>query len=111
MKTFTDEEVGQLLPTAKSYSVVILKQGPNFGDDTALGIIWEHGRRNFGLRDDGMLAVVLPVADGSDVCGIGVFAATVDDTTAIMNDDPGVAAGVFTYEVHPCRGFPGDSLP
>ena len=37
--------------------------------------------------------------------------ATVDDTTAIMNDDPGVAAGVFTYEVHACRGFPGDALP
>jgi len=29
----------------------------------------------------------------------------------IMNDDPGVAAGVFTYQVHPCRGFPGDALP
>jgi len=28
-----------------------------------------------------------------------------------MGDDPGVAAGVFTYEVHPCRGFPGDALP
>jgi hypothetical protein len=28
-----------------------------------------------------------------------------------MGDDPGVAAGVFTYEVHSCRGFPGDSLP
>jgi hypothetical protein len=111
MKTFTDEEMGQLLPTAKSYSVVILKQGPNFGDGTAPGIIWEHGRRNFGLRDDGVLAVVLPVTDGSDVCGIAVFAATVDDTTATMGDDPGVAAGVFTYEVHPCRGFPGDSLP
>jgi hypothetical protein len=111
MKTFTDEEMGRLLPSAKPYTVAILKQGPSFGDDTAPGIIWEHGRRNFGLRDDGVLAVVLPVTDGSDVCGIGVFAATVDDTTAIMNDDPGVAAGVFTYEVHPCRGFPGDSLP
>ena len=31
MKTFTDEEMGQLLPTAKPYSVVILKQGPKFG--------------------------------------------------------------------------------
>jgi hypothetical protein len=40
-----------------------------------------------------------------------VFAATVDDTIAIMGDDPGVASGVFTYEVHPCRGFAGDSLP
>ena len=111
MKTFTDEEMSRLLPTAKPYSVVILKQGPNFGDDTAPGIVWEHGRRNFALRDDGVLAVVLPVTDGSDVCGIAVFAATVDATTAIMGDDPGVAAGVFTYEVHPCRGFPGDSLP
>ena len=29
----------------------------------------------------------------------------------LMDDDPGVKAGIFTYEVHPCRGFPGDSLP
>ena len=28
-----------------------------------------------------------------------------------MDDDPGVQAGVFTYEVHPVRGFPGDGLP
>ena len=111
MKTFTDEEMGQLLPTAKPYSVVILRRGAKYEDDAAPAIIWEHGRRNFGLRDDGVLAVVLPVTDGSDVCGIGVFAATIDDTTAIMGDDPGVAAGVFTCEVHPCRGFPGDSLP
>ncbi|WP_055404771.1 MULTISPECIES: hypothetical protein [unclassified Mycobacterium] len=111
MKTFTDEEMGRLLATTKEYSVVILKRGPRCGDESSPGLIWEHGRRNFGLRDDGVLAVVLPVADESDVCGIGVFAATVDDTAAIMADDPGVAAGVFTYQVHPCRGFPGDALP
>ena len=56
MKTFTDEEMGQLLPTAKTYSVVILQRGPRFTDDGALPIIWEHGRRNFGLRDDGQFA-------------------------------------------------------
>lgn len=111
MKTFSDEEMGQLLPTAKQYSVVILKRGPRFGDESSAQIIWEHGRRNFGLRDDGVLAVVLPVIDESDVCGIGVFAATVDETAAIMADDPGVAAGVFVYQVHACRGFPGDALP
>ncbi|AFC44481.1 MULTISPECIES: hypothetical protein [Mycobacterium] len=111
MKTFSDEEMGQLLPTAKQYSVVILKRGPRFGDESSAQIIWEHGRRNFGLRDDGVLAVVLPVTDESDVCGIGVFAATVDETAAIMADDPGVAAGVFVYQVHACRGFPGDALP
>jgi hypothetical protein len=58
-----------------------------------------------------VLAVVLPVTDGSDVCGVGVFNGTVDETVALMNDDPGVQAGVFTFEVHACRGFPGDSLP
>jgi hypothetical protein len=54
---------------------------------------------------------VLPVTDDSDVCGVGVFDATVEDTAAIMDADPGVAAGVFTYQVHACRGFPGDALP
>ncbi|MGD1173905.1 hypothetical protein ACKUVQ_11545 [Mycobacterium seoulense] len=111
MKTFTDEEMGRLLAGTKPYSVVILKQGPSYGDEATPATVWEHGRRNFGLRDDGVLAVVLPVADGSAVCGIAVFAATVDDTAAIMADDPGVASGVFTFEVHPCRGFPGDALP
>jgi hypothetical protein len=111
MKTFTDEEMRRLLPSAKLYSVVILKRGPRFGDESSAQIIWEHGRRNFGLRDEGVLAVVLPIADGSDVCGIGVFAGTVEETTAIMADDPGVAAGVLTYQVHACRGFPGDALP
>jgi uncharacterized protein YciI len=111
VKTFTDEEMGRLLPTAKAYSVVILKKGPKFDDDTTPGIVWEHGRRNFGLRDDGVMAVVLPVTDGSELCGVCVFAASVDDAAAIMDDDPGVAAGVFTYQVHPCLGFPGDALP
>jgi hypothetical protein len=90
---------------------VILKKGPKFGDDSAPRLVWEHGRRNFGLRDDGVLAVVLPVTDGSEVCGIAVFAADVHDATTLMADDPGVAADVFTYEVHACRGFPGDALP
>jgi hypothetical protein len=58
-----------------------------------------------------VLPVVLPVTDGSDVCGVAVFAATVDEATAIMGADPGVAAGVFACEVHACRGFPGDALP
>ena len=111
MRTFTDEEMGRLLSGTNAYSVVILKQGPKYGDDTAPAIAWEHGRRNFGLRDDGVLALVLRVTDESGVCGVGVFNASVEDTAAIMDEDPGVAAGVFTYEVHQCRGFPGDSLP
>jgi hypothetical protein len=73
MKTFTDDEMNAMLPAAKAYSVVILKQGPNFADDTAPAVIWEHGRRNFGLCHDGVLAVVLPVTDGSDVYVVDII--------------------------------------
>src|ERR1700760_4218441 len=102
MRTFTDEEMGRLLPTTKAYTVVILKKGPNFNDATTPPIIWEHGRRNFGLRDDGVMPVVLPVTDGTDVCGVCVLTATVEQAATIMGEDPGVAAGVFTYEAHAC---------
>jgi hypothetical protein len=111
MKVFTDDEMNALLPGVRPYSVAILKAGPQFGSEGSERMIWEHGRRNFGLRDEGSLAIVLPVADNSPVCGIGVFTRTVEETTAIMSDDPGVVAGVFTFEVHPCGGFPGDCLP
>ena len=59
----------------------------------------------------GAMPVVLRVVDDSDVCGVGVFTGSVEDTTAIMTDDPGVRAGVLTFDVHPCVGFPGDALP
>ena len=111
MKIFTDEEMGALLPTARPYSVVILKRGPSSPTSRHWASSGSTAGAISALRDAGVLAVVLPVSDESDVCGIGVFAATVEDTTAIMADDPGVRAGVFTYEVHACRGFPGDALP
>lgn len=106
MKTCTDAEMNELLPAAKANCVVIPKQSPNFADDTAPTIIWEHGRRNFGLRHDGVLPAVLPVTDGSEMCGVGIFTGAVDDTIAAMNDDPGVQAGAFTFEVHPFASYP-----
>ncbi len=30
---------------------------------------------------------------------------------AIMDEDSGVKAGIFVYEIHASRSFPGDSLP
>jgi hypothetical protein len=107
----TDEMMMAMLPTTRSYSVVLLKAGPNRTMEGADKIVWEHGRRNFSLRADGVLAIVGPVTDGSELSGIGIFTTTQDETRAIMDGDPGVQAGVFVYEVHPCRSFPGDALP
>ena len=109
--TFVPDDVMQAeLTTTRMYALAILRQGPAYAGDGARETVWEHGRRNFGLRADGLLNVVCPVNDGSDVCGVGIFDASVDEVDGIMAGDPGVVAGVFTYEIHPCRGFPGDAL-
>jgi hypothetical protein len=98
MATITDEYMRQMLPTARSYRLVILKATPKRREPGVDKIIWEHGRRNFALREDGVLAIVCPVADGGDVTGVGIFNASVEDTKKIMDEDPGVKAGVFVYE-------------
>ena len=111
MATITDEYMRQMLAKTRNYTIAILKAGPNKNREGAEKIIWEHGRRNFELRADGVLSIVCPVADGSDVSGIDIFNAPVEEVKKIMDEDPGVIAGVFVYEIHACRSFPGDSLP
>jgi uncharacterized protein YciI len=111
MTTISDEFMYQMLRTTKNYCVVILKHGPNKQMDGVEKIIWEHGRRNFMLRADGVLSIVCPVNDGSDISGVGIFNASVEEVQKIMDEDPGVQAGVFVYEIHASRSFPGDSLP
>src|ERR1051326_5206131 len=111
MQTITDDYMRQMVPTAREYSVVSLKAVPNKEAPGADKIIWEHGRRNFAMRAEGLLAIVCPVRDGSDVSGVGIFTTSLEETKKLMDEDPGVQAGVFVYEAHPCRSFPGDSLP
>ena len=111
MTAISDEAMREALTKTKVYSVMILLAGPRRHEPESARIIWEHGRRNFELRAEGKLSIVCPVADGSNVCGLGIFNADTEETKRIMEGDPGVKAGVFTYEVHPCRSFPGDSLP
>jgi hypothetical protein len=111
MTPISDDTMKQLLGTSKTYTIIILKSGPNFTTPGVEKIIWEHGRRNFSLRADGLLSIVCPVTDGGDVKGIGIFAADIETVKKIMDEDPGVMQGVFVYTIHPCRSFPGDSLP
>ena len=111
MKEITDELMMQMISQAKLYSIVLLKSGPNYGKPENQPIIWEHARRNFALREEGLLSVVCPVSDDTDLKGIGIFNADLERTKEIMNGDPGVIDGVFTFEVHTARSFQGDSLP
>lgn len=107
----TDEMMRALIARARDYSLVILHGTPKRRDLGADQVVWEHARRNLTLRAEGRLAIVCPVRDGSGVSGIYIFGCPPEHAAAIMDGDPAVVAGIFTYEVHPCRGFPGDSLP
>jgi hypothetical protein len=111
MTTISDEFMRQMLSTTKNYCVVILKAGLHRYENGVEKIIWEHVRRNFELRADGVLSIVCPISDGSNVTGVGIFHASVEEVKKIMDEDPGVQAGVIVYEIHATSSFPGDSLP
>ena len=111
MISISDEFMRQMLATTRNYCVVILKVGPKRNEEGVEKIIWEHVRRNFVLRAEGKLSIVCPISDGSEVTGVGIFNTDVEEVTKIMDEDPGVKAGVIVYEIHASRSFPGDSLP
>jgi hypothetical protein len=110
MTTITDDYMKQMMATTKPYTAVILRKTLKHGPDS-LPVVWEHGRRNFELREEGKLCIVCPIRDESDVVGIGIFSTDMEETKDIMDGDPGIQAGIFTYEIHATRSFPGDGLP
>lgn len=110
MKTITDEFMNQMRQNTKTYTAVLLKAGPNFNQPDTYPVIWEHGRRNYALREEGLINIVSPVLDGGDLKGIAIFNAELEQTRKIMADDPGVQAGIFVFEIYAIRSFPGDSL-
>ncbi len=111
MVTITDESMREMLTRARQYVLVLLKYTPRRQEPGADAVVWEHGRRNFALRAEGRLAIVAPVYGSPELAGIGIFDGTVEEVRAIMDTDPGIQAGIFTYEAHVCRSFPGDRLP
>lgn len=110
MSRITDEFMQEMLRTTRPYTVVVLYKTPKRSEPSADRIVWEHGRRNFELRRDGKLCIVCPVGDDSDVSGFGIFSTNSEETQRIMDQDPGVKAGIFLYEIHPVHSFPGDAL-
>jgi len=111
MSAITNEFMKEMLARSRGYSIAILKKGPNDDDPERQQIVWEHGRRNFELREAGLLSIVCPVMDHDDIKGIGIFNTGKEELQKIMDEDPGVQKGIFIYEILTSRSFPGDSLP
>ena len=111
MTAITDEYMKEQLALSMPFTIVILKKGKAYKMPDVYPVIWEHGRRNFSLKADGLLSIVCPINDGSELSGIGVFTTDEEETKKIMDEDPGVKAGIFVYEIHPTKSFPGSRLP
>src|SRR5581483_9542398 len=105
-------------PALRPYTLVILKAGPRYeplgpNPDWSKGvgeIIWQHDTRNRDTPLARQTTIVCPVFDDTEVKGIGIFDANLEDADRAMAADPGVRAGVFTYELHPTRSFSGSAL-
>lgn len=112
----TDQTLFDALTKTRPYTAAVLKAGPRFEplgparSPEVAAIIWQHGKRNYALRLAGLLRIVCPVADGSEVAGISVFDAAPEDVDRILSGDPAIQAGVLQYEIHPTRTFPESSL-
>jgi hypothetical protein len=111
LSSFTDDYMKERLSQAKPYTAAILRKGPAYQNADSFRIVWEHGRRNFLLQKEGLLPIVCPVNDGTDVAGVGLFTTDIEHTKLILEDDPAIKAGILTYEIHPSVSFPGSSLP
>lgn len=56
-----------MLNKTETYTFVILMAAKNLNKPGTEEIIWEHGRRNFSLREEGKLSIFCPMIDGTDV--------------------------------------------
>ncbi len=112
MSQITDDYMRSMLKTLRPYTVVLLHATPKRNEPGADKIVWEHGRRNFELRRDGKLCIVCPVSDNntSDVKGLMILRCDAKETKRIMDEDPTVKIGIYTYDILCVESFPGDCL-
>jgi hypothetical protein len=111
MTAITDEYMKEKMTETKPFTIVILKKGPKYKMPEVFPTIWEHARKNFQLKVDGLLPVVCPINDGTEVSGVGIFTADEEETKKLMEEDPAIKAEILQYEIHPTKSFPGSTLP
>jgi hypothetical protein len=112
----SEETFLETLSKSRPFTVVILKKGPLLASPESSGTpevrstIKLHGKRNMSLRQMGLMPIVCPIRDGSDIAGIGVFDAEPADVERMYAADPAVQAGLLTFEIHASVSFPGSTL-
>jgi hypothetical protein len=112
-QSFVPPELLPHLAKLKPYILVILKKGANYaGADTPKIIQSEHLPYVFENIRLGNIAISMPVRDTTEIAAIAIFTVTGKEAAAkIMDNDPAVKQGLFTYELLNAVGMQGDTLP
>jgi hypothetical protein len=111
LPAISDEYMQLRLASSRSYTLLMLRKTPRFKRPEVDPIIWEHGRRNMALERAGLMPIVCPIRHESEWAGVGILTVPPGRASEIFSEDPGVKAGIFTFELHPVGGFPGSTLP
>lgn len=98
----------------REYFFVMLKRGPNRGQDSlqAAQLQKGHMANIQRMADEGKLAIAGPFGDDGDWRGI--FIMTVANKDAAVREverDPAIQQGRLSYEIHPWWGARGSKLP
>ena len=110
LSKFTIEYIREQQSRMKDYTIVLLKKTPKIKEAGADSIVFEHARKNFALREEGLASIICPVFDHPQFGGVYIFNVDAAQTKNIMEEDPAVKAGAFLYEIYSCKSFPGDFL-
>ena len=66
LPVITDEFMQAMRPTTRAYTLLLLKRTPRLADPEAFPTLWEHGRRNYALREAGLLSIACPMPDDAN---------------------------------------------
>lgn len=111
----TNESVRAQVAKGKQYCVSFLIEGPNyrsFPPEQLEENHWAHLRYLFSLKEAGKLVVNGPMSEHADIRGVSIWNTNdVEEVRTLLNGDPAVQAGRFTFEVYPYFSMPGSALP
>jgi uncharacterized protein YciI len=105
-----DEPAGEM----KQYFFVMLKRGPNRGQDSVTAMKLQEGHMDNinRMAKEGKLAIAGPFGDNGDWRGIFIFdMKNMEDVKKEVEQDPAIQAGRLAYEIHPWWAGRGSKLP
>jgi uncharacterized protein YciI len=89
----------------EQYTMVLLKRGEKWNPGTPefLDVMKQHHALVKQMIEQGSLAIAGPFAfgDRGELVGISIFRVGVEQTVALLKDDPTVKAGLLRPETHP----------